>query len=257
VPVYPRRVELDRAVCLVTGASSGIGAGVAARLAAAGARIVVSGRDRERLAAVAAATGGVAVSADLTRSEETRRLAAAAAEPFGPVDVLVNNAGAGWAGSFADLPVAEVERLVALDLVAPVLLTRLLLPGMLERGRGHVVNIASIAGHVGAKGEALYAGAKGGLVVFSESLGQELARTPVGVSVVSPGVVDTPFFETRGAPYTRRRPRPVSVDVVADAVVRAVERDRPVVIVPGWLSVPARLHGALPGLYRLLATRFG
>jgi short-subunit dehydrogenase len=128
---------------------------------------------------------------------------------------------------------------------------------MLERGRGHVVNVGSIAGHVGVPREAVYAAAKGGLAVFTESLRQELAGTGVGVSLVSPGVVDTPFFERRGAPYERRRPRPVGADAVARALVDAIERDRPLVLVPGWLALPARLQGALPGLYRALAGRFG
>jgi short-subunit dehydrogenase len=250
-------VELTGAVCLVTGASSGIGEAVAHRLGRAGGRLVLTGRDRDRLGTVAAATGGHPIEADLARPEETQRLAAEAAEPFGPIDVLVNNAGAGWSGRLGELPAQDAERLVLVNLLAPILLTRALLPGMLERGRGQIVNIASIAGHVGAKGEAVYAGTKGGLVIFSESLRQELAATPLGVSVVSPGVVDTPFFERRGAPYSRGRPRPVPADAIAVAVVDAVERDRALVIVPRWLAVPARLHGALPGVYRALATRFG
>jgi short-subunit dehydrogenase len=250
-------VELTGAVCLVTGASSGIGEAVAERLGRAGARLIVSGRDRGRLAAVAVRVGGHAIEADLSRPDEAERLAGAAAEPFGPIDVLVNNAASGWAGRFAALPTADAERLVLTNLLAPIVLVRAVLPGMLERGRGHIVNVASIAGHVGAKGEAVYAGTKGGLVIFSESLRQELAATPVGVSIVSPGVVATPFFERRGTPYTRRRPRPVPADRIAAAVLDAVARDRALVIEPRWLSVPARLHGALPGVYRALATRFG
>jgi short-subunit dehydrogenase len=128
---------------------------------------------------------------------------------------------------------------------------------MLQRRRGHIVNVASVAGHVGVAREAVYAATKGGLVTFTESLCQELARSPVGVSLVSPGVVDTPFFERRGVPYGRARPRPVPPELVADAIVAAMVARRSQVFVPRWLGGPVRLRGALPGLYRSLATRFG
>jgi short-subunit dehydrogenase len=171
--------------------------------------------------------------------------------------VLVNNAGAGWYGPLVELGPDEAERLLRVDLLAPIQLARELLPGMLARGRGQVVNVGSIAGHVGVPREAAYAAAKGGLAAFSESLRQELAGTGVGVSLVSPGVVATPFFERRGAPYTRARPRPLPPDAVARAIVDAIRRDRAVVLVPRWLGLPARLHGALPGVYRALAARLG
>ena len=241
------------ALCLVTGASSGIGRATARRLAREGAHVLLLGCDRDRLERAAAECGGVAVVADLSRPENIWRAAAAA----GPVDVLVNNAGIGLAGPLADAPPASVGQLVAVNLLAPILLTRALLPGMLERGRGHVVNVASVAGHVGVAGEAVYAATKGGLVAFTESLDQELAGGPVGVSLVSPGVVDTPFFERRGVPYGRRRPRPIPAERVADAIVGAISDGRAEVFVPRWLAEPVRLRGALPGVYRALASRFG
>jgi short-subunit dehydrogenase len=128
---------------------------------------------------------------------------------------------------------------------------------MLERGAGAIVNVASVAGHVGVREEAIYAGTKAGLVVFAESLRQELAATPVRVSVVSPGVISTRFFERRGVPYARHRPRPIEPERVAEAIVEAVRTGRPTVFVPRWLALPVRVHGALPGLYRALASRFG
>jgi short-subunit dehydrogenase len=176
---------------------------------------------------------------------------------LGGVDVLVNNAGVGWAGQFAEMEQTTVERLVAVNLLAPIRLTRSLLPGMLERGRGHIVNLASIAGHVGVGGETVYAATKAGLVGFSESLRYELAGTGVRVSVVSPGVVATRFFERRGTPYARSWPRPMAPERVAEAVVRAIREGRDEVVVPAWLIVPIRLRGVLPGLYRWLAERFG
>jgi short-subunit dehydrogenase len=237
-------MKLDGAVALVTGASSGIGRATAAALAARGARVVALGRDRERLEGV----GERQVLWDLAEP-------GAVADEIGPVDVLVNNAGAGWAGPFVETP--DVERLVAVNLAAPILLTRALLPGMLERGRGHVVNVASIAGFVGPREEAVYAATKGGLIAFSESLRYELRGTGVGVTLVAPGVVATPFFERRGRPYDRRWPRPIPPERVAEAIARAIEDGKDEVFVPGWMGAVARLRGAAPGLFRAFAARFG
>jgi short-subunit dehydrogenase len=230
---------------------------VSRRLAGRGARLVLVGRDRGRLAELARSTGGRAIAVDLTTSSEARRAADEAVAAVGRVDVLVNNAGLGWSGRFPNLDVADVERLLAVNLQAPIVLTRALLPAMLARGRGHVVNVASIAGHTGVKHEAVYAATKAGLVAFSESLRQELRGRGVGVSLVTPGVIATPFFERRGSPYARRWPRPIAPERVADAVVSAIERDVPEVYVPRWMAGPARLQGAWPRLYRALASRWG
>jgi short-subunit dehydrogenase len=250
-------VEPRGAVCLVTGASSGIGRATADLLAFAGARLVLVGRDPERLAQAAAATGGHPVAADLGGDGEAARVAAEAEARFGRVDVLVNNAGVGLAGRLAEATPDRIDELVRVNLLAPMLLTRALLPGMLERGAGAIVNVASVAGHVGVRKEAVYAATKAGILTFSESLRQELAGTPVRVSLVSPGVIATAFFERRGVPYARRRPRPIPPERVAEAILDAIRTGAPSVFVPGWLALPVRLHGALPGLYRALASRWG
>jgi short-subunit dehydrogenase len=229
-------VKLQGAVCLVTGASSGIGHATAAALTARGARVIALGRDPERLASVG-------------ERQIVHDLAEPLAEHLGAVDVLVNNAGIG------ETP--DVERLVAVNLVAPILLTRALVPGMVERGRGHVVNVASIAGFVGPREEAVYAATKGGLIAFSESLRYELRGTGVDVTLVAPGVVATEFFERRGSPYARRWPRPIAAERVAEAIADAIERGRDEVFVPAWLGAVARFRGAAPGLFRALTGRFG
>jgi len=246
-------VELENAVCLVTGASSGIGRAAALALAAAGARVVPLGRDRDALEQLPMADS--AIVADLAREGEAARAAEDALAAFGRVDVLVNNAGIGWAGPLVEIEREDAERLVAVNLMAPLLLARAVLPPMLEERRGWIVNVGSIVGHVGVRDEAVYAATKGGLVAFSYSLRQELAGTGVGVSLVSPGVIDTRFFERRGAPYTRRRPRPLPPERVAEAIVEAIRRERAEIFVPRWLALPARLQGAAPGLYRVLARR--
>ena len=242
-------MDLGGAVCLVTGASSGIGRATAVRLVESGADVLALGRNLPALEA----TGGRPIVCDLTDDAQLEAAVAAA----GPVDVLVNNAGIGWAGPFAELDRETLDRLVRVNLVAPVLLTRAFLPGMLERGRGHIVNVGSIVGLVGAKNEAGYASTKGGLVAFTESLCQQLAGSPVHVSLVTPGAIATNFFERRGSPYVRRFPRAVEADRVAEAIVAAVRSDRTEVYVPRWMALPPRVHGLLPGLYRRLAARFG
>jgi NAD(P)-dependent dehydrogenase (short-subunit alcohol dehydrogenase family) len=175
----------------------------------------------------------------------------------GGIDILINNAGVGWAGPLTDMSAATVAQLVAVNLTAPIELTRLLTPTLAAGGRGRVVFVSSIAGQTGAPQEAVYAATKAGLNYFAESLRYELAGTGVGVSVVVPGVIDTPFFAQRGRPYSRRRPVPISAQRVGRAVLMAIEREQPVAFVPRWLRFPAWLHGAAPGIFRALAARFG
>jgi NAD(P)-dependent dehydrogenase (short-subunit alcohol dehydrogenase family) len=188
-------VELRGAVCLVTGATSGIGRVTAFRLSAAGARVISIGRDAEALEEVVARTVGVGIRADLSDAAEIDRGAGEAEAAFGRIDVLVNNAAEGFAGPFAEMSPDRADRLVRTNLAAPIRLTGAVLPGMIERRRGHVVNVASVAGHVGVPEEAVYAATKAGLLTFSDSLRYELDGTGIGVSVVSPGVVDTPQLQ--------------------------------------------------------------
>jgi short-subunit dehydrogenase len=249
-------VIIKDAVALVTGGSAGIGAAVAAALAARGARVLVHGRDPAATAAVAGATAGTPIVADLAEAAEVDRLAAEALAVAGRLDILVANAGAGWAGPFAEMLPTDIDRLVTVNLTAPVRLTRALLPALRERG-GYAGYVTSIAGRTGVAGEAVYAATKAGLDVFAESLRLELRGTGVRVGVLVPGVVDTAFFERRGRPYGRSWPRPLPVAPVAAALVRMIETDRAEAYRPRWARLPVAVRGALPGVYRALAGRFG
>lgn len=245
------------AVCLVTGASAGIGRAVAVCLAREGATVIAHGRNLEALAEVAARTGGPSLAADLRSRQEVDRLAAEALGIAGRVDVLVNNAGFGWTGRFAGMEQDVADELIEVNLRAAVRLSRAMVPGMLERGRGAIVLVASIAGHVGVRDEATYSATKAALVAFGESLRYELAGTGVQVLIVSPGAVATGFFRRQGRRYERTIPRPVPPERVARALVRGLRRGRAEVFVPRWMAVPARVRGAWPGAYRRLAGRFG
>ncbi|MEN3307463.1 MAG: hypothetical protein V7603_3665 [Micromonosporaceae bacterium] len=250
-------MRLHGKVALVTGASSGIGRASAVALARAGARVLAHGRAGDRLAALAAEIDAVPLTADLADPAQVPRLARAAQEVTGRVDVLVNNAGVGWAGPFPEMTAPQVARLVAVNLVAPIELTRALLPPMLARGEGYLMFVGSIAGRMGVAQEAVYAATKAGLDTFAESLRFEVRGSGVGVGVLVPGVVDTGFFAQRGRPYQRRRPRPMPAGVVADALVRAVRSGSPERYAPRWLRLPVAVRGAAPGAYRFLAARFG
>ncbi|WP_236791208.1 SDR family oxidoreductase [Amycolatopsis sp. GM8] len=244
-------------VAVVTGASSGIGAATALALHEAGARLVLHGRDTERLAALAERTGGAVVTGDLADITAIPALAEEILGRFGEVDVLVNNAGIGWAGPFGEMTAADVRRVIDVNLTAPIELTRALLPALRTRPAARVVFVTSIAGRTAVAGESVYSSVKAGVDAFADSLRFELAGTAVKIGVVVPGVVDTEFFARRGRAYDRKSPKPIPAERVAAAVVRAVRDDRADQYVPRWLRLPVVIRGVLPGVYRTLATRFG
>lgn len=250
-------MQLSDAVVLVTGSSAGIGRVAAARFAARGARVLVHGRDQARTRQVADEVGGRALIGDLAVPADRERLAADAVAAYGHVDVLVNNAGFGYLGIASAMDVDVIRRLVEVNLLAAIELTRSLLPGMTERGRGAICFVTSIAGRTGVAGEAVYSATKAALDTFADSVRVEVVGSGVDISVVVPGVVDTGFFDTRGTPYARTRPRPISADTVAAAVVRAVEQGRAEVWRPRWLKVAPTVKGLAPSVFRRLAVRFG
>jgi uncharacterized protein len=226
---------------LVTGASSGIGAATSSLLASRGAHVLRTGRD---------ISGPDTLVADLATDGVSRILSWA-----GDVDLLVCNAGVGWAGPLVSMPPDRLSELVHVNVLAQLRLVHGFLPGMLARQRGHVVLVSSIAGCLGVRDEAVYAATKAALRVFAESLRYEVPQ--IGVTVVFPGVVETAFFDRRGAAYTRSSPKPIPALDVARAIVTAVERGHDEVFTPRWLRFPARLHGALPALVRRVQRRFG
>jgi len=245
---------LRGATALVTGASSGIGRAAAATLHRRGARLLLTGRDPSRLAEVATITGAEFLAGDLAEPGWCAELASWAVQR--QPDVLVHNAGAGLVAPADLVGDDQLRRLFEVNVLAPINLTRALLPGIRELGRGHLVFVGSIAGLLGVPEESAYAASKAALHRYADSLRAELAEDGIGVSTVAPGIVDTAFFERRGTPYPRRFPRPMSPDRVAEAIADAVEHDRAEVVLPRWLRLPVWLQATAPGAYHALARRF-
>jgi NAD(P)-dependent dehydrogenase (short-subunit alcohol dehydrogenase family) len=240
---------------LITGGSSGIGAATARAFAARGFGVAIAGRDTAALARVAADTGAVTIAGDLRQSGIAQQTADDAAELLGGLDVVLANAGVGWSGPFASMTHEEIDTLLDVNLRSAAHLARASVRH-LRPGRGHLVFTGSIAGAVGVPGEAWYSATKAGLSTLADVLRAELRADGVRVTLLTPGVVDTPYFARRNSPYLRHHPRPVSATLVADLIVDAVEHGKEEVTVPAWLTVPARLKMSFPGLYRLLENRF-
>lgn len=186
-------------IAVVTGAASGIGRATAQALADAGARVVVADVDAPRGEAAAADMraqdrDAVFMAVDMTDTASIDAFAAAVQDRLGAVDVLVNGAGWGRTAPFWEGTADFWAKLVALNFVGPMQLTKALLPLMIERASGRIVNVASDAGRVGSLGETVYSGAKGGLIAFTKSLAREVARYQINVNCVCPGPTDTPLM---------------------------------------------------------------
>jgi len=186
-------------IAVVTGAASGIGRATAETLAQDGATVVVADINREGGEATAAALRGKGQKAeflqvDLTSESSVAAFVEAVQLKFGAVDVLVNGAGWGATKPFWEGTPDFWDKLIELNFVGPMRLVKALLPKMMERGSGRIVNIASDAGRVGSMGETVYSGAKGGLIAFTKSLAREVARYNINVNCVCPGPTDTPLM---------------------------------------------------------------
>jgi short-subunit dehydrogenase len=224
----------DRTV-VVTGASSGIGTETVRALAGRGARVVATARREDRLEALADAVPGVVpVTADVTDPAGRARISAQA----GQVDVLVNNAGVGYFGMVEQMTGEDVERLLEVNVLAAIALTKEVLPGMLERERGAIVNVSSVAAFLAVPPLTVYSTTKFALQGFSEGLRREVAGRGVSVHTVNPGVTRSEFVvAAQGAanPLVQAGFNATGLPpwTVANAVVRAIEADRR----PGYAEV--------------------
>jgi 2-hydroxycyclohexanecarboxyl-CoA dehydrogenase len=228
-------LKLVGKTALVTGAGRGIGQAVALALAREGCQVGVA----DILPASADATAaeveglgvkGLALSVDLTRRAEVEGMVGETLAQFGQIDILVNNAGWDRMGLFLDTDEDTWERIIAVNLKAVLYVCKAVLPSMVAREAGRVVNIASDAGRVGSSGEAVYSATKGAVIAFSKALAREMARHRITVNVVCPGLTETPLLQSL-------RDQSPKMEKILEAVTRATPLGR--------VATPEEIAGAV------------
>ena len=198
-------MKLSGKVALVTGAGRGIGRGIALALAREGAQVAVADIIKENAEAVrreieSLGVKALSVEVDLTKGAEVKKAVERVISQFGQIDILVNNAGWDRVQPFLESEEETWEKVIAINYKAVLHTSKAVLPQMVARGGGKVVNISSDAGRVGSSGEAVYAGAKGAIIAFSKSLAREMARHRITVNVICPGLTETALLnESREA----------------------------------------------------------
>ena len=240
----PPAARLAGRRALVTGGASGIGAAIAARLAADGAAVVIGDIDDAAAKARAGECGGEAVHLDVTDADSAR----AAVYGAGPFDILVNNAGIDHPGVFfTDVTPEQWRRLLAVNLEGVFACTQAVLPAMQQAGRGRIVNLASEAGRVGGKADAVYAATKGAIIAFTRSIAMENARFGITVNAVAPGPIETPLL---------RRMPPKAVElVVGSTLLRRLGRPEEVAAAVAFLAsdeasyITAEVLGVSGGMF--------
>lgn len=241
---------------LITGATGGIGHAIARAFGARGASLMLLGRRAAVLEDLAAEVSGRAMSCDLADREDVKRLAVQATGAA--IDVYVANAALPASGVFTELTPAEIDRMLEVNLRAPIAVARALVPEMIERGAGHMVFISSLSGKAAGPASSMYAATKFGLRGFALSLREDLRPHGVGVSTVLPGFIrDAGMFADAGIalpPGVGTR----TPEQVAEAVIRAVERNRAEVeVAPLPLRVGATFAGAAPEIAAAAARLIG
>jgi len=258
--------QLRGRTALVTGASGGIGREIARRLAHEGMGVVLSGRREDALAEAVGELRGLgakaeAVPADLGDLDRIDPLVERSEAALGPIDLLVNNAGVETVGAFTAYSREQLSSMVDVNLTAPLLLTHRVVPGMLDRGRGHVVFISSLAGKVGPAYNEPYAATKAGLIGLNQSLRAEYTKSPIGFSVVCPGFVAGDGMYQRMVEEgvsSNRLLGETTLAKIAERVVDAVKGDRPEVVESGSPIRPLLALGQLsPRLVERLVEMFG
>ena len=231
-------MEFKNKVVVITGASSGIGEASAIKFAEKNAKIVMVGRRKEKLLDVDKKISKfkaetLVCKCDVSEKSEVEKMSKEVLNKFGTIDVLVNNAGFGIYGKVSDLTIEEIEAQMSTNYLGMVYFIKNFLPKMLEQKSGHIVNVASVAASFGLPGIASYCASKFAMLGFSEGLHHELKGSGVGITVVSPIMVRTNFFDHPSfETMPKYSPTALSAETVAKAVVKAANSSRLEIIVP-------------------------
>ncbi len=244
----PPKIELDRAVVAITGAARGIGRASAEAFARQGATVCMGDLDGDAVAAAAAEIGSQAhpFQVDVRSRESVTDFLEAAERTAGPLTVLVNNAGVMPAGAFVDEAEATTMAVLSVNLAGPLHGMRVALPGMLDRHRGHIVNVASILGKTELPGLATYVASKHALVGLSAAVRAELRGTGVTITTVLPSMVDTELSSGIRVPSPLTWVGRIKPEDVARAIVASCSERPAEVTVPRWLGVYAPLRPFIP-----------
>ena len=262
-------MKIQRGQCaLVTGASRGLGVHIARKLASRGMNLVISARSTDSLEAVAAelrSTGVkvLAVQADMSNPDDIRSLYGRAKAEFGDVDCVINNAGIELVNDYLNLSPDDIQWVVNVNLIGPMLLSQLALADMYHRDSGHIVNIASAAGYFPPPYSETYSSTKAGLIGFTHSLrlSAQLKGKKVGASVIAPGYMDDAGMYEDMKAVARKAPWYISslpADVLADWVVKVIERDKPIkLLMPYIPTVYKLIQIAMPRIFEIVSPKLG
>ena len=245
-------VDFKNQVILITGASSGIGKEAAIEFAKLGANIVLVARKKDKLEQTANELKKFNISilvcpCDVSKRDQVKEMSKIVLEKFGSIDILVNNAGFAIYGSVSDLSIDEIESQMETNYFGMIYCTKNFLPSMLKKKSGHIVNVASVAASFGLPGIASYCASKFAMLGFSEGLKHELKNSGVGITVVSPIMVRTNFFEHPSfEKMPKFSPTSLSSKTVAKTILKAANSPRLEIIVPSLVRGAVWLKNTFP-----------
>lgn len=257
------RISLKDRIVFITGASSGIGEATAKAFAAEGAKLILTARRKDRLDKLAASLGVpcLTIKLDVTDRKAVEAAVTSLPAEWQAIDVLVNNAGlAKGASKYQDYSLDDVDEMIDANVKGVMYCTRLIMPGMIARNRGHIINMGSVAGHYAYQNGTVYCATKAAVKSMTEALKQDLLGTPVRVTSIDPGLVETEFSVVRFNGDAERASKvyegvkPMSGDDIAEMIVFAATRPEHIninfmVIMSVYQSLPTTVHRTgIPGL---------
>ncbi|PFA24228.1 MULTISPECIES: SDR family oxidoreductase [Bacillus cereus group] len=254
--------RLQEKVIVITGASSGIGEQVAMQVAAQGAVPVLIARTEEKLKRLTEKmkttynTPCYYYVLDVSKESEVETVFARILQDIGQIDILVNNAGFGIFKTFEEASMTEVKEMFEVNVFGLVACTKAVLPHMLERNSGQIVNVASLAGKIATPKSSAYAASKHAVLGFTNSLRMELSNTNIYVTAINPGPIDTNFFDIadQSGTYVKNMGRyMLKPTYVAEQIVKVMQTKKREVNLPKWMSMGPKIFALFPGLFERIA----